>query len=206
MWRIFIKSYQTKTRSKARRFHFVSTFWFCSRTISPIYSKQWGSFWAHNVIEQTKQSKLFEHDSPRPIKLLAYAGDVLIFAKNKAEYSAIEDCLKEYSKASNSKVNFSKSIAFPLHGGNMMGHKGAELRNYIANNQCMKWFDYSSTGYVKYLGYPLWFSNEQRDTFVDKLSGKSQPPDNFYKTKNMPVYDRETETVITRLDSIIYHT
>ena len=107
-----------------------------------------------------------------------------------------------------------------------MGHKGAELRNYIANNQCMKWFDYSSTGYVKYLGYPLWFSNEQRDTFVDKLSGKSQPPDNFYKTKNMPVYDRETiiniiislklwhvlrlstlpETVITRLDSIIYHT
>jgi hypothetical protein len=144
--------------------------------------------------------------------------------KNKAEYSAIEDCLKEYSRASNSRFNLNKSIAFPLHGGKMIGHKGAELRNYIANNQCMKWFDYSSTGYVKYLGYPLWFSNEQRDIFVDKLSGKSQPPDNFYKIKNIPVYDRETviniiislklwhvlrlstlpKTVITRLDSIIY--
>jgi hypothetical protein len=93
--------------------------------------------------------------SPKPIKLLVYSDDILIFAKNKAEYIAIEDCFKRYSKASNSRVNLDKSVAFPLHGGKMVGHKGAELRNYIINNQRMKWLDNLSTGYLKYLGYPL---------------------------------------------------
>lgn len=162
--------------------------------------------------------------SPKPIKLLAYADDILIFAKNKAEYLAIEDCLKGYSKASNSKINLDKSVAFPLHGSKMVGHKGAELRNYITNNQRMKWFDNSSTGYLKYLGYPLWFNNQQRDTFVDNISGKIQATVNFYKERKISVYGRATvantmilsklwhvlrltnlpKVVTSRLNSIIY--
>ena len=144
--------------------------------------------------------------------------------KKKKKYLSIEDCLKGYSKASNSKVNLDKSIAFPLHGSKMMGYKGAELRNYIINNQRMKWFDNSSTGYLKYLGYPLCLHNQQGDTFVDNISEKSQVIVNFYKERKISVYGRATvintmilskfwrvlrlttlpKVVISRLNLIIY--
>lgn len=109
---------------------------------------------------------------PKLIKILAYADYVLIFAKTNAEYLVIDDYLKGYSKASNSKVNIDKSVAFPLHGGQMVCRRDAELRNYIINNQRIKWFGHSSPGYLKYLGYPLWFNDQQRDIFIDNTSKK----------------------------------
>jgi hypothetical protein len=69
--------------------------------------------------------------------LLAYTDDILIFVKDRPEYMEMKECLKTYGQASNSKINYEKSVAFPLHGGKMNGYFGVRLRTYVQGK--MKW-------------------------------------------------------------------
>ncbi|KAG1535899.1 hypothetical protein G6F49_013085 [Rhizopus delemar] len=60
--------------------------------------------------------------APRPVKLLAYANDILIFINPKEEFLELQERLKVYNGASNSQINYSKSVAFPLAGGLTLNH------------------------------------------------------------------------------------
>lgn len=112
--------------------------------------------------------------SPAPIKVLAYADDVLSFVKSQDELLELQNCLRTYNQASNARINYSKSVAFPLHGGKMTGTDGQQVQHHVTTTLQMKWFDSHSTGYIKYLGYPIWFATHQRDVFVAELIGKIQ--------------------------------
>ncbi|KAG9061130.1 hypothetical protein KI688_007760 [Linnemannia hyalina] len=49
-----------------------------------------------------------------PIKLSAYADDLMTLISSTTEWSALEDILLTYGRASNAKVNLSKTMAFPM--------------------------------------------------------------------------------------------
>jgi hypothetical protein len=128
---------------------------------------------------------------PRPIKLLSYADDVLLFIKTKAEFVELQKCLKVYNKASNSKINYKKSVAFPLHGGNMKENgQGAILEKYIVDHQKMRWYNRYSSGYLKYLGYPICFSTSQRDEFYEEMKGKMESQLWYYRSRQLSMYGR----------------
>jgi hypothetical protein len=137
-----------------------------------------------------------------PIKVLAYADDILILVKSRPEYMQMEDCIKTYGKASNSKINYDKSIAFPMHGGKMEGYFGVRLRSYI--QQKMKWYDYNSPDYIKYLGYPIYVSVQQRDSFISDLTAKIKAQVDFFMTRKISMYGR-AKVANTMILSKLWH-
>ena len=48
------------------------------------------------------------------IILMAYADDVLLFLNNKLEWQRIQVILRLYEAASNGRINYHKTTAFPL--------------------------------------------------------------------------------------------
>ncbi|KAK4521913.1 uncharacterized protein ATC70_004451 [Mucor velutinosus] len=128
--------------------------------------------------------------SPAPIKVLAYADDVLSFVKSQDELVELQDRLRVYNQASNAKINYSKSVAFPLHGGKMKDTDGQQVKRYVTTQLRMKWYDSHSTGYIKYLGYPLWFANHQRDVFVSELLGNIRVMTDIYGSRKVSLYGK----------------
>ncbi|KAK4514843.1 uncharacterized protein ATC70_002448 [Mucor velutinosus] len=128
--------------------------------------------------------------SPAPVKVLAYADDVLTYVKSHSELTELQRRLKTYNRASNAKINYDKSVAFPLHGGSMKGSEGLRVQDHIINRLKMKWYDSHSPGYIKYLGYPIWFSNHQRDVYVSELLGKVKAAVAIYSQRNVSLYGK----------------
>ncbi|CAO0798869.1 unnamed protein product [Mucor circinelloides] len=128
--------------------------------------------------------------SPAPVKVLAYADDVLTFVKSHSELLELQRRLKTYNRASNAKINYDKSVAFPLHGGTMKGVEGRRVKDRITERLKMKWYDSHSPGYVKYLGYPIWFSNHQRDVYVSELLGKVNSAVELFSTRQVSIYGK----------------
>jgi hypothetical protein len=125
--------------------------------------------------------------APQPIKLLAYADDLLVFANNRHELQAIQDRLTCYGRASNARVNYHKSVAFPLSGKKSLItpdllHLTRRLR--------FQWYDSDSPSYIKYLGYPIWFTKVQRDAFCDETILKLQSSLDRHMTRSISVYGR----------------
>ncbi|KAG1051534.1 hypothetical protein G6F43_006259 [Rhizopus delemar] len=90
--------------------------------------------------------------APRSVKLLTYAGDILIFINSKEEFLELQERLKVYNGASNSQVNYSKSVVFPLASRTTFNNR--ELKELISHNG-LRWFDSQLLGHIKYLGYPM---------------------------------------------------
>lgn len=77
--------------------------------------------------------------SPAPVKVLAYADDVLTFVKFHSELLELRRRLKTYNGASNAKINYNKSVvAFPLHGGTTKGVEGRKVKDRITERLKMK--------------------------------------------------------------------
>ncbi|KAG1577598.1 hypothetical protein G6F48_012568 [Rhizopus delemar] len=125
--------------------------------------------------------------APRPVKLLAYADDILIFINSKEEFLELQERLKVYNGASNSQVNYSKSVAFPLAGGTTFNNR--ELKELIIHNG-LRWFDSQSLGYIKYFGYPIWFTNDQRTIFYKETIRKLENSVNIHSQRQLSVYGR----------------
>ncbi|EPB84081.1 hypothetical protein HMPREF1544_09141 [Mucor circinelloides 1006PhL] len=142
-----------------------------------------------------------------PIKIMAYADDdILFFVKSRRrrpEYMEMEECIKTYGRASNSKINYDKSMAFPLHGGKMEGYFGTRLRYYI--QQKMKWYDYSSPEYIKYLRYPIFVTTQQRDCFITDLIAKISAQVKAFKIRKISLYGRRANVANTIILSKLWH-
>lgn len=126
----------------------------------------------------------------RSVKLLAYADDVLLYINSVSEFHALQDCLKTYNKASNSLINYNKSVAFPLSGSALTSYKGVRLQNYIVRNQRMRWFDSNSTGYLPYLGFPIWFTIQQREAFTNEMLTHIDSVIAPHSQRNISIYAR----------------
>ncbi|KAG1049709.1 hypothetical protein G6F43_007978 [Rhizopus delemar] len=75
--------------------------------------------------------------APRSVKLLAFADDILIFTNSKEEFLELQGSLKVYNGASNSQVNYSELVVFPLAGENTLNNR--ELKELISHNG-LRWF------------------------------------------------------------------
>lgn len=123
----------------------------------------------------------------RPIKLLAYADDLLVIANTKLELQRIQDHISCYSRASNSRVNYHKSVAFPL-SGRLPLIPDDLLR--LTERFHFKWFDSTSPTYLRYLGYPIWFTCAQRDHFCNEALIKLQASIQLHQGRAISVYGR----------------
>ncbi|CEP12727.1 hypothetical protein [Parasitella parasitica] len=85
---------------------------------------------------------------------------------------------KIYGRASTSKINYDKSLAFSMHGGKMESYFGVTLRPYA--QQKMKRYDYSSPSYIRYLGYPIFISLQQRDSISADFTTKIKAEMDFF--------------------------
>ncbi|CEP09380.1 hypothetical protein, partial, partial [Parasitella parasitica] len=125
--------------------------------------------------------------APAPVKLLAYADDLLVLVNSCAEMQAIQDHISCYGRASNARVNYHKSVAFPLAGDR--SRVRPDLFR-LAGRLQFQWYDSNSPSYIKYLGYPIWFSKAQRDVFCKETILKLQASLDRHRTRNISVYGR----------------
>jgi hypothetical protein len=133
-----------------------------------------------------KSSSLQVVASP-PVKLLAYADDLIVFVNNSDEMQAIQDHISCYGRASNARVNYHKSIAFPLAGD----RSRVRLDLFrLARRLQFQWYDSDSPSYIKYLGYPIWFSRTQRDEYCQETILKLQASLDRHRTRHVSVYGR----------------
>ncbi|KAK4521006.1 uncharacterized protein ATC70_006890 [Mucor velutinosus] len=142
----------------------------------------------------------------RPVKLLAYADDVLLYVHSIAEFHVLQHCLATYNKASNSLINYNKSVAFPLSGLSLSSPQGAQLQEFIVHNQRMRWYDASSTGHLPYLGFPIWFTIRQREAFTSSMLQKIASAFEPHRQRNLSMYGRATIAnvlVLTKLWHIL---
>jgi exonuclease III len=118
------------------------------------------------------------------VKLLAYADDLILFANSLAEWNILQDHLYSYGLASNAKVNLSKTIILSLTG------KPHQNWISIAKNAGITWHDSFHPDPAIYLGYPLYTSDKQLQSFLNKIKSKIQTHINILKTRALSVKGR----------------
>jgi hypothetical protein len=64
-------------------------------------------------LEARRPNSDLQLTASRSVKLLTYADNVLVFINSKKEFLELQERLKLYNDASNSQVNYSKSVVFP---------------------------------------------------------------------------------------------
>ena len=124
---------------------------------------------------------------PPPVKLLAYADDVIIFINSVDEFTEVQSMLTNYNAASNSLVNYNKSVAFPLQGSLP---STSRIRNLVINETGLRWFDSHSPNYLRYLGYPIWVSTDQRQIFCQELLAKIKASFDIHRQRQISIYGR----------------
>ena len=118
---------------------------------------------------------------PPKVKLLSYADDLEIFLSSPEEWPVLLSLLSLYGKASNAKVNLSKTVLVSLSG------QRHEDWSCLAEQSSIEWYDESSTGSVRYLGYPLYHTQAQLDHFLDAIKIKIQRHCNMLQQRNLSI-------------------
>ncbi|KAH7044379.1 hypothetical protein BKA57DRAFT_495117 [Linnemannia elongata] len=79
-----------------------------------------------------------------------------------AEWTVLENCLQIYNRASNAKVNLSKTVAFP-----MTPSYSIELHSRLEQLH-IQWHDHNSAEALICLGFPIPFNRNQEQGFWNK--------------------------------------
>lgn len=122
------------------------------------------------------------------VRLLAYADDLLQFINSAEEWTVLQELLDLYSRASNAKVNLSKTIAFPLSRT-----PDPELQRLVVASGT-KWHDENSPSFEKYLGYPIPVSRKHVDLFFDSLLIKIRTCFQIHSQRNLSILGKGTIT------------
>jgi endonuclease/exonuclease/phosphatase family metal-dependent hydrolase len=135
---------------------------------------------------------------PAPIKLLSYADDLEVFLSSPGEWLVLLSLLEVYGRASNAKVNLSKTVLVSLSG---VAHQPWVD---IASAAGVEWHDSSSVGSVRYLGYPLYHTDAQLLHFLDGVKVKLERHANMLRERHLSI--RGTGLVANSLLlSKVYH-
>jgi hypothetical protein len=94
-------------------------------------------------------------DDMPPLKLLSYADDLQVFLNDTKEWKALLYILDLYGKASNAKVNLSKTIVISMSG------KTHIEWTEILQRESINWHDKTNQYPIVQLGYPLYSSSQQ---------------------------------------------
>jgi hypothetical protein len=98
----------------------------------------------------------------KPLQLLAYADDLLIFLSKPTEWQQLNVVLEIYHKASNAKVNLEKTNMSSM-AGNALPQWQAMVTDFRG-----KWHDYNSQASLVYLGYPIYHNAYQLNGFLTR--------------------------------------
>ena len=101
-----------------------------------------------------------------------------------------------YSKASNTKANKDKTHAISLSGC-----ATSIPRNHLAALGICSWFDTYSPKALVYLGYPLYHTLIQRDTFLEQLLSKINSC-NIHAQRSLSIRGRATIVNILILSTL----
>ncbi|KAK4516818.1 uncharacterized protein ATC70_011797 [Mucor velutinosus] len=86
-----------------------------------------------------------------------------------------------YGRASNAKVNISKTVLVSLSG---VSHSAWVA---LADSTGLQWHDAHSRGAVRYLGYPLYHTESQLQDYLDGVLVKVQRHSNLLKQRNLSI-------------------
>jgi hypothetical protein len=121
-------------------------------------------------------------ESPPPaVKLLSYADDLEVFLSCPGEWPVLMSLLDCYGRASNAKVNLGKTILVSLSG---VSH--GEWVD-IARSEGVEWHDSTSSGSVRYLGYPLYHNDNQLLVFLDAIKVKIFRHSNILRQRHLSI-------------------
>lgn len=140
--------------------------------------------------------------APTPVKLMAYADDIVVFLNSPTELSALQRCLSIYSSASNALVNFHKTEAISLSGST--GIYNSRWRSALSSYNITTWHDCQSPKPVIYLGFPLFTSIAQRDSFLDTILDTITKACQIHQQRSLSVRGRAT-IVNTLILSKLWH-
>ena len=129
-------------------------------------------------------------DPLQPIKLLAYADDVLCLLKDPSDLNRLQTHLDTYSQASNAKVNFHKTEALSLSGSRIT--PSSIWHGPLLSHRISRWHDCHSANPVIYLGYPLYTSTAQRDSYLAALLRKINTACVLHSHRSLSVRGRAT--------------
>ncbi|KAK4511675.1 uncharacterized protein ATC70_008591 [Mucor velutinosus] len=119
--------------------------------------------------------------APPPVKILSYADDLEVFLSSPEEWSVLLSVLDLYGRASNAKVNISKTVLVSLSG---VSHSAWVA---LADSTGLQWHDAHSRGAVRYLGYPLYHTESQLQDYLDGVLVKVQRHSNLMKQRNLSI-------------------
>ncbi|KAG1050390.1 hypothetical protein G6F43_007335 [Rhizopus delemar] len=144
----------------------------------------------------TIRGPLYGPSSLQPIKVLAYAGDLLIFLRNAADLAEVQRLIQHYNQASNTKMNFDKTVAFSISG-----IPPPRWLPALASYSITKWHDRCSD---EPLTYPLIQSTAHRRLFQDRLIANITRACDIHKQRNLSVRGRAT-VLNTLILSTLWH-
>lgn len=132
------------------------------------------------------------------LKILAYADDTLVVLHSTTEFASLQRLISTYCQASNASLNFAKTQAFSLSGAPQ-----PTWRSFLES--CVPpisaWHDKQSPEPLVYLGYPVYSSLRQRDSFVQLQTNKLRQLCDLHSQRQLSVRGRATV-----LNSLIYST
>ncbi|KAG0891768.1 hypothetical protein G6F34_011418 [Rhizopus arrhizus] len=137
--------------------------------------------------------------SLQPLKVLAYADDLLIFLRNATDLDEVQRLIQHYNQASNAKMNYDKTIAFSISG---IPHP--HWLSALASHGITQWHDRCSGEPLTYLGYPLMLSTAHHRLFQDRLIAKITRACDIHKLRNLSVRGRAT-VLNTLILSTLWH-
>ncbi|KAG1039975.1 hypothetical protein G6F43_012394 [Rhizopus delemar] len=124
---------------------------------------------------------------PPPVKILAYADDVLVLVNSPSDFSRLQWAVDVYTSASNALLNYNKTQAFSLSG-----QPQSTWQEFLAAHNILSWHDNLSTAPLIYLGYPVYSSIPQRNHFVDQLINKIHLSCQIHSQRNLSIRGRVT--------------
>ncbi|KAG1445074.1 hypothetical protein G6F55_012092 [Rhizopus delemar] len=126
----------------------------------------------------------------QPIKLLAYADDMVCLLHDPNDLNVLHSHLEVYSRASNAQINFHKTLAVSLSGACISS--SATWRSSLITHRITHWHDRSSTLPATYLGYPLCSSISQRNEHLSQLLGQIKTAGQLHSQRSLSVRGRVT--------------
>ncbi|KAG0803765.1 hypothetical protein G6F20_013235 [Rhizopus arrhizus] len=124
---------------------------------------------------------------PPPVKILAYADDVLVFLHSPSDFIRLKYAIDIYGAASNTKLNFNKTQAFSLSGDPL-----SNWQQFLISHNITSWHDCLSTHSSIYLGYPVYSSTAQRTLYVNQLTNKIALSCQIHSQRNLSIRGRVT--------------
>jgi hypothetical protein len=121
------------------------------------------------------------------VKTLAYADDICTILQNQDDYHRLQYHLERYSSVSNAKFNQQKTEAFSLSG-----KYDRDWKELLQHHHITVYHTHNSSEPFRYLGYYIYYTNNQRDYLQEKMIAQVKDQVQLYSTRQLSIRGRAT--------------